>query len=71
MKKQKAKKKKIEKKNKKNEEKDYEDYENKYEHEDETISQETINNLSNNLDEIIDKSKSFEEQIKSLKKQKI
>ena len=71
MKKQKAKKKKIEKKNKKNEEKDYEDYENKYEHEDETISQETIKNLSNNLDEIIDKSKSFEEQIKSLKKQKI
>ena len=30
-----------------------------------------IKNLNDNLDEIIDKSKSFEEQIKSLKKEKI
>ena len=46
-------------------------YEN--EDEDETMSQkkqknEIIKNLNDNLDEIIDKSKSFEEQIKSLKK---
>ena len=32
---------------------------------------ETIKGLNDNLDEIIDKSKSFEEQIKSLKKEKI
>ena len=31
---------------------------------------EIIKNLNDNLDEIIDKSKSFEEQIKSLKKQR-
>ena len=30
-----------------------------------------IKNLNDNLDEIIDKSKSFEKQIKSLKKKKI
>ena len=30
-----------------------------------------IKDLNDNLDEIIDKSKSFEEQIKSLKKEKI
>ena len=30
-----------------------------------------IKDLNDNLDEIIDKSKSFEEQIKSLKKKKI
>ena len=65
----------------KNENKD-EDYENKYENKDEnkdeykyddkTISQdkknEIIKGLKDNLDEIIDKSKSFEDQIKSLKK---
>ena len=32
---------------------------------------EIIKGLNDNLDEIIDKSKSFEEQIKSLKKEKI
>ena len=32
---------------------------------------EIIKDLNDNLDEIIDKSKSFEEQIKSLKKEKI
>ena len=32
---------------------------------------EIIRNLNDSLDEIIDKSKSFEEQIKSLKKEKI
>ena len=32
---------------------------------------EIIKNLNDDLDEIIDKSKSFEEQIKSLKKEKI
>ena len=32
---------------------------------------EIMKNLNDNLDEIIDKSKSFEEQIKSLKKKKI
>ena len=32
---------------------------------------EIVKDLNDNLDEIIDKSKSFEEQIKSLKKQKI
>ena len=34
------------------------------------MSQKIIKNLNDNLDEIIDKSKSFEEQIKSLKKRK-
>ena len=32
---------------------------------------EIMKNLNDNLDEIIDKSKSFEEQIKSLKNEKI
>ena len=32
------------------------------------MNQRTIKNLNNNLDEIIDKSKSFEDQIESLKK---
>ena len=42
------------------------------EDDDETISQnEKIKDLNDLLDEIIDKSKSFEEQIKSLKKQKV
>ena len=42
------------------------------EDDDETISQnEKIKDLNDFLDEIIDKSKSFEEQIKSLKKEKI
>ena len=49
------------------------DYKNEYENEDDdkTMSQRIIKNLNDSLDEIIDKSKSFEEQIKSLKKQKI
>ena len=58
-----------------NKDKDYENkYENKdeYEYDDKTISQdkknEIIKGLKDNLDEIIDKSKSFEDQIKSLKK---
>ena len=50
---------------------DYYEYENEYD-DDETMSQdkknEIIKNLNDNLDEIIDKLKSFEEQIKSLKK---
>ena len=54
-------------------ENEYEDYENEYEYEneddDETIDQnETIINLNDSLDEKIYKSKSFEEQIKLLKK---
>ena len=44
------------------------EYENK--DEDETVSQKLIKNLNDNLDKIIDKSKSVEEQIKSLKKRK-
>ena len=44
--------------------------ENENKDEDETMSQKIIKNLNDNLDEIIDKSKSFEEQIKSLKKRK-
>ena len=46
------------------------DYKNEYENEDDdkTMSQRIIKNLNDSLDEIIDKSKSFEEQIKSLKK---
>ena len=54
-----------------NEDDDY-DYENEDEDENETLSQNEkkglIINLNDSLDEIIDKSKSFEEQIKSLKK---
>ena len=49
-----------------------EDYENKNEYEkeddDETIDQNKIKSLNDILDEIIDKSKSFEEKIESLKK---
>ena len=49
-----------------NQDDDY-DYEN--EDDDETMDQnKIIKNLNDNLDEIIDKSKSFEKQIKSLKK---
>ena len=49
-----------------NQDDDY-DYEN--EDDDETMDQnKIIKNLNDNLDEIIDKSKSFEDQIKSLKK---
>ena len=44
--------------------------ENKNDHENED-DDETIRDLNDILDEIIDKSKSFEEQIKSLKKEKI
>ena len=48
------------------------DYENEDEDEDETMSQNKINemikDLNDNLDEIIDKSKSFEDQIELLKK---
>ena len=44
------------------------EYENK--DEDETVSQKLIKNLNDNLDKIIDKSKSVEEQIKLLKKRK-
>ena len=46
-----------------------EDNENENEDDDETMSQnKNIKDLNDILDEIIDKSKSFEEQIKSLKK---
>ena len=46
------------------------DYKNEYENEDDdkTMSQRIIKNLNDSLDEIIDKSKSFEEQIEALKK---
>ena len=51
---------------------DYDDdYRNEYEYEnrdDETMSQNKIKDLNDNLDETIDKSKSFEEQIELLKK---
>ena len=57
--------------NYKNENED-DDYENENEYDDETMGQnkkkEIIKGLNNNLDEIIDKSKLFEEQIESLKK---
>ena len=42
--------------------------ENENKDEDETMSQKIIKNLNDNLDEIIDKSKSFEDQIKSIRK---
>ena len=45
------------------------EYENENKDEDETMSQKIIKNLNDNLDEIIDKSKSFEDQIESLKKE--
>ena len=52
--------------------KDDDDNENENEDDDETMSQNEknirIKNINDYLDEIIDKSKSFEEQIKSLKK---
>ena len=47
-----------------------EDYENENEDEDGTMSQIIIKNLNDNLDEIIDKSKLFKDQIESLKKNK-
>ena len=52
--------------------KDDDDNENENEDDDETMSQNEknirIKNINDNLDEIIDKSKSFEDQIESLKK---
>ena len=45
-----------------------EDKENENENENETMDQKEIKNLNDSLDEIIDKSKSFEDQIESLKK---
>ena len=69
----KMRKQKVEKKKMKKQKNEHGDYEN--EDEDETMSQneknEIIKDLNDNLDKIIDKSKSFEEQIKSLKKEKI
>ena len=75
---------KVESRKEENEDEDYENkYENEdeddyYENEnedgnenkdeDETMSQKIIKNLNDNLDEIIDKSKSFEDQIKSIRK---
>ena len=65
---------KVESRKEENEDDDYkygnEDENDCYENEDEdeTMSQKIIKNLNDNLDEIIDKSKSFEDQIKSLKK---
>ena len=72
---------KVESRKEENKDEDYENkyenededdyYENENEDEDETMSpNEIIKNLNDNLDEIIDKSKSFEEQIESLKKLK-
>ena len=60
-----------ENKNKDEYENEDEDYENEYEYEnedDKTIDQNEIKILNNYFDKIIDKSKSFKEQIKSLKK---
>ena len=57
--------------NKNEDEYEDEDYENEYENEDkdnETIDQKEIKKLNDYFDKIIDKPKSFEEQIKSLKK---
>ena len=83
MKKQKVEKKKWKKRKEENEDQYYEDeneyknedddYKNEYENEvdDETMTQNKKNkmkDLNDNLDEIIDKSKLFEEQIESLKK---
>ena len=53
----------------KNKDEDYK-YENECE-DDKTIDQSEIKKLNDYFDKIIDKSKSFEEQIKSLKKEKI
>ena len=64
---------KVKSRKEENEDEDYEnenedeDYENENGDEDETIRQITIKNLNDNLDKIIDKSKSFEDQIESLK----
>ena len=62
---------KVESKKEENEDEDYEN-KNKYEYDDETMSQdeknEIIKNLNDNLDEIIYKSKAFKDQIESLKK---
>ena len=60
-----------ENKNKDEYENEDEDYENEYEYEnedDKTIDQNEIKMLNNYFDKITDKSKSFKEQIKSLKK---
>ena len=55
--------------------KDDDDNENENEDDDETMSQNEknirIKNINDNLDEIIDKSKSFEDQIESLKKREV
>ena len=65
---------KVKSRKEENEYKDYEnenedeDYENGNEDEDEIMSQIIIKNLNDNLDEIIDKSKLFEDKIESLKK---
>ena len=62
-----------ENKNKDEYENEDEDYENEYEYEnedDKTIDQNEIKILNNYFDKIIDKSKSFKEQIKSLKKKR-
>ena len=68
---------KVESRKEENEDEDYEnedEYENENEDDDETMSQnkkyEIIKDLNDNLDEIIDKSKSFEDQIKSIRKVK-
>ena len=47
---------------------DEDDYENENEDDDKTVDQNEIKNLLDFFDKIIDKSKSFEDQIKSLKK---
>ena len=49
---------------------DEDDYENENEDDDKTVDQNEIKNLLDFFDKIIDKSKSFEDQIKSLKKRK-
>ena len=55
----------------KNEDEYEDDYENENEDDDKTVDQNEIKNLLDFFDKIIDKSKSFEDQIKSLKKEKI
>ena len=65
---------KVERRKEENEDKD-ENKDDDYEDEDETMSQNEkngiIKEINDNLDEIIYKSKSFEEQIKLFKKEKI
>ena len=69
MKKQKVEKMKMNKKKYENEDEDYEN-ENENEDDDKTIDQnKIIKEKNDHLDEIIDKSKSFEDQIESLKKE--